>query len=395
VVGQTRTRIAPLAIALAVLAAGALAWLAVPRHHARAASLHATPTDFAKVFAAAKGGETILLAPGNYGSFAGAVKPAVVTIRAQQRTTARMSLRFAAVANLRIEGLTIDGADIAGRSHDVTIAHSRFRQAIVIHADRMARAGVVLDGNRFAHIDVCPKCYEGRVQIVGDSGRPSGIVVRNNTFGPGGNADGIQDEGNAVQILDNTFTGIRQGGPHSRHSDALQLYGQRNTVVRGNYFRHVATAIMAPDGGDHELIEHNVFDTGSYPYAIMLGGDDGSVIRHNTLPDLGGCAYDLPCGTLLIGPGPKGDPSRGTVVQDNVLGQLSLSGGSTLGTDRHNLIATPGGGPADRVGRPVLAGGAHPASRSAFALAGGSPGTGAASDGTDVGIAQAAPRQKR
>jgi hypothetical protein len=389
VVGQTRTRIAPLAIALALLAAGALAWLAVPRHHARA-PLHATPANFRKLFAAAKGGETILLAPGNYGSFAGAAKPAVVTIRAQRRTTARMSLRFSSVANLRIEGLTIDGADVAGRSHDVTIAHSTFHQAIVIHAEHMVNANVVLDGNRLANIDVCHNCYEGRIHVLGDSGRPSGIVIAHNVLGPGGNSDGIQISGNGVKVLDNLFVGIHRAAVGGPHTDALQLYGQRHTVVRGNSFRDVPTAIMAPDGGDHELIEDNVVDTGAYPYAIMLGGDDGSVIRHNTLPDLGGCAYDLPCGSVLIGPGPTGRVSRGTVVEDNVLGRLSLSGGSVLGTDRHNLIATPGGGPGDRLGRPAFAGGAHPASRQGFRLAGGSPGAGAATDHTDVGIAQAA-----
>jgi hypothetical protein len=308
-----------------------------------------------------------------------------VTIRPQPGASARMSLAFAEVANVRLDGLTIDGADIGGLSHHVTIAKSTFAHQVVIRAERMRDAGVVLDGNRFPRIDVCPDCYEGRVQVIGDSGSPSGIVIANNVFGPGGNSDGIQDGGNGVRILDNTFVGIDGAG--GRHIDALQLYGRRNTVVRGNYFRDVASAIMAPDGGDHERIEHNVFDTGGYPYAIMLGGDDGSVIRHNTLADLGGCAYDLPCGTLLIADGHGDRPGRGTVVQDNILGALSVAGASTLRSSHHNLVAAGGGGTRDRAGRPAFAGGAHPRSRSGFRLADGSSGRNAASDGTDVGIA--------
>jgi hypothetical protein len=338
------------------------------------------------VLATAEGGETILLEPGDYGRFVGAAKPSTVTIRAQRGTKARMSLAFTRAANLRLEGLTIDGATIGGLTHDVTVAGSTFSRAIVIQADHMADADVVLEGNRLPGIDVCEKCYEGRVQVIGDSGRPSGVVIRGNVLGPGGNADGIQNGGNGVQILGNTFVGIHHvdGGPHT---DALQLYGQRNTVVRGNTFRDVATGIMSPDGGRHEVIEDNVFDTNGYPYAIMLGGDEGSVIRHNTMPDFGTCIWNSPCGTLLIGPGPGSRPSHGTIVEDNVLGQLSLSGGSVLASDKGNVIAAGGGGPDDLTGKPAFAGGARPATRGGYRLAAGSPGIKAAADGTDAGIA--------
>jgi Right handed beta helix region len=392
-----RAAVAWLAIALALVAAGAVAWSARSGHEARGrpetgtAALRATPATLKRVFAAAPDGATILLAPGDYGSFTAGVKRSPVTIRPAPGASARMSLAFSDAANVRLEGLRIAGADIGGRSRDVTIARSTFTDQVVIRAEQMSAAGIVLDGNRLAHIDACAKCYEGRVQILGDSGRPSGIVIANNVFGPGGASDGIQDGGNGVRIVGNTFVGIvaRPGG---RHIDALQLYGQRNTVIRGNYFRDVPTAIMAPDGADHELIEHNVFDTGSYPYAIMLGGDDGSVIRRNTLADLGGCAYDLPCGTLLIADGPSHRAGRGTVVQDNILGALSVGGASTLGRDDGNLVAGGGGGAGDRTGSPSFAGGAHPTSRSGFRLAGGSPGSKAASYGADVGIAHRAGR---
>jgi Right handed beta helix region len=385
-----------LALLVALLAAGALlAWRLIaaggddsgPNH-----ALHAKPATLASVFASAHGGDTILLAPGNYGKFAAGTKSTPVTIRPAPHAAARMSLAFAGVGNVRIEGLTIDGAEITGPSHDVAIAGSTFTKAMVIHAEQMVNANVVVQGNRFAHIDVCPGCFEGRLHIVGESGRPSGIVIRDNVLGPGGNADGIQIGAQGVQVLDNSFVGIHQADGPGPHTDALQLYGQSRTVVRGNYFHDVADGIMAPDGGRHELIEHNVFDLGGYPYAIMLGGDDGSIVRHNTIAALGRCAWGVPCGTLLIDKGPAHNPSRGTVVEDNILGSLALGDGSTLGTSGHNLIAAGGGGAGDLAGRPAFAGGAHPASPAGFRLAHKSEGRKAASDGTDVGTGAGAAR---
>jgi hypothetical protein len=326
-------------------------------------------------------GRTILLASGDYGVLSPGPSYAGVTIRARPGATVRASLDLSHAAHVRIEGLTIAGGTIGGDSHDVTVADSRFTGQLVIHADRMDRAGIVLERDTFAGIDVCAKCYEGRLHILGDAGRPSGIVVRDSVFGPGGDSDGIQDSADGVQIVGNEFVGVRPS-PSGRHVDALQLYGQRETVIRGNYFHDVATAIMAPNGADHELIEDNVFDTGGYPFAIMIGRDNGSIIRHNTAPAFAGCSFGLPCGSLLLG----SSDSQGTVIRDNVLGRLSIRAGSVLAADDHNLIAEGGGGPEDLVGVPAFAGGAHPSGRAGFRLAPNSAGRGAASDGRDVGM---------
>jgi len=380
-------------LGLAVLAlalAGGAAWLLLlrggdaPSSAARPA-LHAVPATLADVFAKAKGGDTILLGPGDYRAFAAGEKPATVTLRPEPGARVRMALAYTAAAHVRVEGLTILGAAIGGTTHDVTIARSRFTGQTIIHAEHMSHANVVLRANRFAAIDACAECYEGRIHILGASGQPSGVVIANSVLGPGGNSDGIQVSADGVQIVGNTFVGIF--GRDGRHVDALQLYGSSHTVIRANYFRDVASAIMSPDGADHERIEDNVFDTGGYPYAIMLGGDNGSVIRHNTLPAVGTCGYGQPCGTLLIGDGGQSHkPGTGTVVQDNILGALSVSGSSTLRAT-HNLVAHGGGGADDRAGAPVFVGGAHPRSRAGFRLDGGSPGRGAASDSRDVGIA--------
>ena len=392
---RRRSAVAWLVLAVALAGAGAGAWFALSGHDdqppvaakpAKPAkpALHAVPATFKSVLAKAAGGDTILLGKGDYGSFAAAPEPGPVTIRPEPGASVRMALAFTDAANVRIEGVTIDGADIGGTTHDVTIARSRFTHQVVVHAEHMSGANVVLRANRFAGIDVCADCYEGRIHVLGDSGRPSGVVIAGNVIGPGGDSDGVQSSANGVQIVGNTFVGIKDSG--GRHIDALQLYGASNTLIRGNYFRDVSSAIMTPDGADHERIEDNVFDTGAYPYAIMLGGDKGSVIRHNTMADLGGCGYDLPCGTLRIDDGPGHRPGTGTVVEDNVLGALSIAGSSTVAVSRGNLVAASGGGVEARVGRPIFVGGAHPTSRAGFRLVGGSPGRKAASDGADVGF---------
>ena len=212
--------------------------------------------------------------------------------------------------------------------------------------------------------------------MLGQGSGDVGVTLRGNVLGPGGNADGIQIGATGVQVVGNRFVGIRQdASPDAPHTDALQLYGARRTVIRGNDFQDVATAIMAPDGGDHEVIEDNIVDTGGYPYAIMLGGDDGSGVRHNTMPQLGDCYDGAPCGTVLIGAGPDGAPGRGTVVEANVLGRLSVADGSAVGS-AENLIAVDGAGEDDVLGRPVFAGGLRPQTRAGFALTDGSPGRG-------------------
>lgn len=298
----------------------------------------ATPATLEQVFADARGGDTIVLAAGDYGTFRGGVKTSRVTLTAQEGATATMAVEFDGAAHVRIDGLTLTGMELSGTTHDVTISNARFTGMALIRADAMTDAGIMLDRVSFAGIDKCDRCYEGRLTITGDSGAPAGIVVRRSTFGPGGVSDGILNGGHGVQILGNRFFRLQGGSVDGVHLDAIQLYGSRGTVIRHNRMEDVATGIMAPDGTDHEIIEHNLIDPGEYPYAILMAGDVGSVIRHNELP-AGACAFGKPCGTLLIESDKDGTPSVGTVVQDNVLGDLQVGDGSTLAAETGNLIA--------------------------------------------------------
>ena len=106
------------------------------------------------------------------------------------------------------------------------------------------------------------------------------MTIKNSVLGPGGDADGIQNDADGVQILEQRVH--RDPADRPVHTDSLQLYGARNTVIRGNYFHNFDVAIMAPDGGSNEQITDNVFiGTASYRPAIQLGGHRNTVFAHN------------------------------------------------------------------------------------------------------------------
>jgi hypothetical protein len=307
------------------------------------APLRATPATLASVFAGAAGGEVIRLASGDYGTFAGDVKARTVTLAAAAGANARIAIDLDGAAHVRFEGLTVTSAMIV-RSSDVAFVRNRFTGPVRIDTVTNRDERILFDGNTHRDIDVCRYCFQGRITVRGaDNTAPNGVRIVNSLFS-GGSADGIQVIGSAygTQIgPGNRFEGLRQGDPNGEHTDPIQLYGSRHTLITGNRLRGNTTGIMAPDGTDHEVIERNVITTSGYPWAIVLGADRGSIVRHNTLPS-GTCDWNLPCGLLRIDRGNRGRPSRGTIVRGNRLGGLAVSEDSTLAGEEGNVIAAGG-----------------------------------------------------
>jgi len=364
---------------LAALTCAVLSFaLAAP---ARAADRSASPSTLASVFSTAQSGDRILLESGSYGTFRGGQKPGTVTIRPQPGAAVSMKLELNGASNLRFEALTITGATISASTRHVAVVESRFTGATTLR-DGPAM-DILLDRNTHDDINVCGGCLEGRVHITGGTGNgtPNGIVISNSHFG-GGNSDGIQNGGYGTQIgPGNEFEGIMQscsGGSNCPHTDPIQLYGSSRTRIVGNYLHDNSTTIMAPDGPDHELIEHNVIVANHDARAVNLGSDEGSIVRHNTL-----------IGTVMHKAGNSGRASSGTVITDNIItGGISRLNGSTTAEENFNLINGGGGaGAANITGRPTFTGGANPSSHAGFALATSSLGRVNASDGTDRGAA--------
>ena len=370
---------------VAVLAA--LAAAAVPGP-ASAAEFEADPSTLADAYAKAKAGDTIKLGTGDFGVFKGGEKPGMVTLAGAPGGGSRIYPLLTGAANLRFSGLTITAADVVN-SRSIEFVGNRFTGMAKVKTGSGTDRRILFDRNTHVDINVCDGCSEGRITVQGDrTSAPNGVKISNSRFS-GGNSDGVQISAYGTQVgPGNRFIDIDE--VDETHTDAIQLYGSSHTRVVGNYLYSNATGIMAPDGADHEVIEDNVITTNGYPWGIVLGTDDGSVVRNNTLPD-GACNWDLRCGTLRIDGGNQKQASRGTVVEANVLGRLAVDGASKLASDKQNLIASgPGAAPPNLAGKPTFTGGAKPASWTGFRLAPGSAGT-AAAGGADIGAAVPVP----
>ena len=371
------------------LAALTLVFLAFGAAPALGAEVQATPASFAATFSAARAGDTIVLADGSYGMFRGAAKPGVVTIKAAPGAAASMSLQFSSAANLVFDGVRFSGIEMAGSTHDITVRNSTITGQTVFRTGELQNADILFDRNVHGAWDKCNGCGEGRVFLPQRTSQPSGITIQNSRFGPGGDSDGIQNGSNGTRILNNEFVGIKQTDVGLAHADSIQLYGSQNTVIRGNFFHDVSNCLMSPDGADHEVFEDNVcvqaVGNGTLG-AMQLGSDRGSTIVHNTFYDSGSadCDWNKRCGIMSFG-AKSGQPApSGTVVRDNITAELSQFG--TGQSESYNLFTVSRrSGLGDLFGMPTYVGGGRPATYAGFALAPGSRGKNAASDGLDMG----------
>ena len=245
----------------------------------------------------------------------------------------------------------------------------------------LQNANVLLDHNTHLNINAGGQSDSpARIHLSYGGSVHSGVTIQNSLLA-GGDSDGIQT-GVGVNIINNEFRDIRQGGPN--HTDAIQLLGAAGSVIRGNYIHRSATGIVAYDGLSRAVIERNVIDLDGRPWGIELYSDDSSIVRHNTL-GYGSCDFNLPCGMIDLSRKSQDDAGRGTVVVDNVATEVSIGNGSAAGARHHNLLRRNVRA-GDLGGVPVFVGGANPTSWVGHRLAAGSPGKGRASDGADVGI---------
>ena len=309
--------------------------------------------ELAQQFEAATAGQAICLAAGDYGAFSAGRKPGVVTVRARDGAHVTMSLDLNSTVNVHVEGMTVTSAEIAGAARNVTIARSRFTGPAVVRADQLANANIRLERNVHENIDVCAKCFAGRVHVTGDSGQPSGVVVARSIF-RGGSSDGVRADANGVVIEGNEFSGL--AGRGESHTDPIQIYGGTRVVIRGNFFHDnaVAAQIVMANGGAHNVVEDNVIGGAGYTWAMIWNADDGSVIRHNTFAD-GACDAGVRCGTISLAGSPPG-PARPTVIRDNVLTTVGSDGQGAGFVAEHNLVALPTPGRANVTGAPPMLG---------------------------------------
>lgn len=166
-------------------------------------------------------------------------------------------------------------------------------------------------------------------------------------------ADAIQ-HGPAMKILNNEFANVdpqAAGGDNSLHTDAIQpltgCSGNTGSVIKGNYFHDGEQAIGAFDGTCRMTIEDNVIQNFAAHQITLSGDRPGSSVRHNTIVGTGPRLIDCSSKAGF-------EPSL-TSIRDNIAEDILLIGSTNC-------------------------------TNAGFRLAPGSPGTGRASDGRDVGI---------
>jgi hypothetical protein len=362
-----------------------LAWIAVVGllawpSGAPAAELSATPATLGSVFAAAQPGDTILLANGSYGTWSGGSKPGMVTLRPAAGANPSIAVNLSSsTSNVTLDGFQNLAGNRINAATNVTISNSRFTQGLDVVG---ANSGVTLDRDTFDGLGTAT--WEGRLSFAQGA---KGVVVKNSHFGGGGCSDGVfLGDSDGIVVQGNEFAGIVQQGC-AEHVDSIQIYGGRTSRIVDNYFHDNTDEIMAPDGGDHNVISNNVMVGAGYEPAVQMGSHNGTVFSHNTVKGI----------NVHMDSKPGEAASRDGVMRDNIMLRSGNQGGAfntTSGsgcsncTIDHNLYSTAGSarGTAALVGTPIFMGAASLVSFPSFLLAPGSPGFRAASDGLDIGI---------
>ena len=253
------------------------------------------------------------------------------------------------VANVQVTGVGGSGATmshsgdfISGCGHNLSFDHITYTGGVITEPSSACSINLnwTWDHDRFDNLGA--ETWEGRFNVQAlntGPAQPNGITISNSHFrgsGAGSNcSDGIDVLGDGYGTTigpGNEFTGMAQASCGA-HVDPIQFYGGTASTITGNWFHDNGDGsggIMSPDGDDGYTVTNNVFqNTGSYPYAITMGGCANCTITHNNFINA----------TLEIGTTNGGGPaSTNITARDNVFntGIVILGTGNTY-TATYNL----------------------------------------------------------
>ncbi len=343
--------------------------------------------NVASVVSSAAAGSTICLNSGSYGSvsFGSFTKSPRVTVSSVTGQGASMSLSFSGTNGVTIDSVTVTSANFSGSAtKNITVQNSAFTGVAVF--DGPVNSNILLTNNTHNNIEGGGQyVYPARLHFPYVSQTHSGITIQNSIM-DGGSADGVQASV-GVNIIGNVFKNIAEGSCTDCHTDAIQLLSAPGTVIRNNYIYNCSTGIVAFDGVQQATIEDNIVDTNGRPWGIELYADNGSIVRHNTLPYRAGCFWNQSCGKIYLDH-KSGDPAgTGTVIVDNIATSIEVNNGSTYSQRTNNLVRT-GAISGEISGAPTYVGGSTPTTIAGFQLMAGSLGKTAASSpaGSDIGV---------
>jgi hypothetical protein len=347
----------------------------------------------------ASAGATICLNSGSYGAltFTSLSKSSDVTVRPAAGANVTIGsvilqnvshLHFTgAGGSLSVGSTRIDQFDTRPNcSSHLTFDYLRFSVGISIYP-RCAAMDILVDHDNLNNL-LNHDGWDGRLNVQALDQGPStdqGITISNSTFN-GGCSKGMQILGDAygVQVLNNEFANLSQSGCDPLHVGGIQIYGGVHTHLKGNYFHDNGDSAgglsMPANASDFSLVEDNVWVcTCIYPWSIQAAATHNSTFVHNTFAGGGGIHFYTEQGSI----------AANNVVRDNVFtnpdnGITWDSVSRAWGTNDHNLNSGMSG-TGNVTGIAVFV--PSPASGySHYQLASSSPGSNAASDGTDMGI---------
>jgi hypothetical protein len=387
--------------------------LMAPHFALGACDLNATTSNFASQLAAAQPGQTLCLAAGNYGNFAGVTKTSPgVTITAASGATPTLTLEIRqtspVAAWLILDHLTIQGGEISAPAHDLTFQNDTFTDKLNIwqnagnsacsNCPAMNNSNIVFNNDLFnmANNQSGSGGFEGRINLVNAGNNdpsPAGVTIKNSKFTTGC-ADGIQvaSGGRGVTIgPGNEFFNLSQGscGPHV---DSIQFVGSDSPgpIITGNYFHGNATGIVAYDYSNSATVTNNVITNITQDSMLLAGFNNVSVVEHNTVVG----------DSIICGYTHEGNACQ-AAIRNNITGGFEV-GGTTIGGSTgsnpsffdYNLctaglcsLGSISAGAHSLSGRPTYVGGTSPTTYAGFALTSSSIGSNSASDGTDIGMA--------
>lgn len=364
---------------------------------------HATTANFAATVAAASNGDTILLAAGNYGTWAGTNKSITISPEAGVSPTISLACGNAA-ANFTIDGLhtEISSSD-AGMVrapqasftspgiviNTITFTGTPGPKNITIRRCWFAPQTnsindiVQIDGPTNTNI-LFDRCYwhdsTGAGNCVHFPYSGDAFVTFKNCYWYNCSNDGCQTGASQVTFDDCEFDTVNPLGVSELHTDCIQIYYGSNITIRRCYFHNFEQAIGGFNDANNtnpmtsnNVITDNVLIGAPYSgvahWITLMADDPGSLVDHNTND-----------GALFFYSKPSSHASK-TFVRNNICAGVNTSQGAgytdaALGQNAANSFTKAA---------VTFVGGSNPTTWAGFKLATGSAGKGAATDGADVG----------
>lgn len=289
-------------------------------------------TQLLEALAAAKGGETITLADGNYGTLdiIDHDYSTFVTITSQNRLGAKFDeVNIVNSHHVRIDGIHVNNTDNGGASSTLVAVTKGSSHIEVLNSEVNGRIDDIYDGHfaLYTNDSVSSVTFSGNylhdVKRGGVFYNADNIIVSNNIV------DRIGDDSfkfigvDGVLIENNSAAGHVYPSPGA-HLDFIQFQGanSRNITIRGNISLPVNQSNVQGiflDDADYSnvLIEKNIVVTGMIR-GVSVSSGTNIVARHNTVLDIEGAGSKA---TLVMVPGESYGNIMSTYDEDKRLGE--------------------------------------------------------------------------